>query len=309
MGKKEYDDFYAGLLGQDKLAEAPVTEGLAAAPEAPSVKTVTTKNLFSNPETHPVVLDFALLKQFKLDWFSWLPETLFSEIEHVFKTSIAEVNRLKILAAQNLHMADYFWEEWEIFEKTMVALNGIAPRLDSMQPLSIESLLAGVDIANLIRKEEFSDEVARYVAGCMLFEQVTYAPPPIEFCQKFISQPYYICKDCEKKGSALPPFGGYCDSCSHRFDQEHPFSLKPEDGFEGAGKNLSIHLTYDPAPVEARFHALNKMSAKDLPGAIRETSEDTESAKLIIAVDYQNFRTKQLQDQLVSLGSWLGESV
>ncbi len=306
MSKRE-DDFYRGLVGEEKEAAVPAPAVQAPTSEPP-LKQVTSKNLFSNPDTHPVVLDFALLRQFQFGWFSWLPETLFHEIEQTFKTSIAEVNRLKILAVQSMHVTDSFWEQWEIFEKTLNALNGTVPRLDVMQPPDVSFLLSGVDMANAIRKEEFSDEVGRYVAGCLLFENVTYAPPPLDFAKDFLAQPFYVCQDCGKKGSALPPFDGYCDSCSGKFLGEHPFALKPDPVrvAQGFGKNLKMGVTYDPEPVKKRFEELDSMPADKVAGAIREVPEDIEAAKLIVATDYQRHQNQQLQEQLTALGSWLG---
>ncbi len=309
------DDFYRGLLGEEKAAAplaAPDTAGDLIPPEVPAApKAVTQRNLFSHPDVHPVVLDLVLLAHFQLEWFSWLPETLFKEIELTFKTSIAEVNRLKIMAVQNLHVTDMFWETWEMFEKTLNSLNGIIPRLDVMQPPDLSSLLAGIDTANAIREEKFSDQVGRYVAACVLSEEVSYAPPPIEFAQPFISQPYYICKDCGKKGSALPPvFDGLCDSCTHKFNQEHAFSLRPDPELvaKGFGRNITLHQVHDPGPTKRRFEELNPLSGDSLKNAIKETAVDIEAAKLIIATDFQKFRMQQLQEQITSLGSWLGAS-
>lgn len=303
------DDFYRGLIGEkkDAVSEPAPAPIQAPAPE-PTQKPVTSRNLFAHPEAHPVVLDVALLREFQFNWFSWLPETLFHEIEQTFKTSIAEVNRLKILAVQSMHITDAFWEQWEVFEKTLTALNGNVPRLDVVQPPDISQLLTGVDIANAIRQEEFSDEVARYVACCLFFEHVTYAPPPLEFAKNFLAQPYYTCLDCDRKGSALPPFDGTCDTCSGKFESETPFSFKPDQKrlAAGLGKNVSIHLTYDPEPVRKRFEELNRLPAEQLRTSIKEVPEDIEAAKLIVGVDYQKFRNQQLQEQLQSLGPWLG---
>lgn len=307
MSKRLEEEFYRGLVGEEKTAApAPVQ---AQEPEPQPAK-ITSKNLFSHPETHPVVLDLALLRFFHLEWFSWLPETLFHEIEQTFKTSIAEVNRLKILAAQVLHVSDAFWEQWEVFEKLLHSVNGVIPIIGSLQPPDLSHLLAGVDTVNLIRKEEFGEEVARYVAACCLNEHVSWAPSPIEFAQPYLSEPYYICNDCGKKGSALPPFDGFCDSCSHKFDQEHPFSLKPDPEIaqKGGARNLRLGMEISPDETKKRFIELDKMPPDKVASAIREVPEDIEAARIIVAVDFQKFRTKQLQEQLSSLGTWLGAS-
>jgi hypothetical protein len=295
---KPEDIFFESLM--EKRAEEPKKK------ETPSPqKTITSKSLFSHPDTHPVVLDLALLKQFKLEWFSWLPETLFSEIERSFGTSIAEVNRLKILAAQTLHVTDVFWEAWEVFEKTIMALNGVIPIPSTIQPPDLSLLFAGIDIAKGIRVEKFSDEVASYCAAIFLFENVHYAPEPLSFCQEYITQPMYECKDCGKKGSALPPFDGLCSSCAGHFEHAHPFSFSPDPEAlkRGSGKNISFYKTFDPDSIKTRFEELDK--AANPSEMICETHEDIQAAKLIVAVDFMKYRDQQFKTQLGSLRGWL----
>jgi hypothetical protein len=305
--KRPEELFLEGLQGEKVAAPvaAPAEEPKASVIVAP--KGVTQKNLFAHPDTHPVVLDLALLKFFHTDWLGWLPETLFGEIEQVFKTSIAEVNRLKIMGSRLLHVSDSFWDSWEIFEKVIQALNGQSIRLDVMQPPDLPSLFSGVEVANSIRQEKFSPEVSRYVAACMLYEDVHYAPPPVDFCQPFLAQPLYHCNDCGKEGSALPPFDGHCTSCAMTYDHEKPFSFKPDEEAlaRGAGKNISLLLKYDPEPTKSRYEELEKLPAGSLPSAIREVFEDIQSAKLIVATDFKNYRIQQLKDQLSDLRGWL----
>lgn len=273
-------------------------------------KSLTSRSVFSHPEAHPVALDLILLKHFELEWLQWLPDTLFSEIETTFSTSIAEVNRLKILAAQTLHVIDAFWEHWEIFEKTLWALNGQVPRVDVIQPPDLSILMSGVDMANGIRQETYGEEVARYSAAVFLHENVFYAPEPLEFCQKYISQPMFKCQDCEQTGSALPPFDGMCWACGGHFDSEHPFKYEPDPDAvrRGVGRKVAIHKTYDEAPTERRFHELHSLPADKLQASIKETPEDIQAAKLIIAVDFTKYRAQQLAEQLTSLRSWLEAS-
>lgn len=311
MITEQEDAFYKGLVGAEKLAATqPIPPATPVVTPPAVAKPVTYKNLFSHTETHPVVLDFALLKQFQLEWVDWLPETLFREIELTFKTSIAEVNRLKIMAIQNLHVTDAFWNDWAVFEKVIASFEGFAPQPTNMQPPELGSLFAGVDIANTIRAEKFGDEVCRYIAACFLSHDVTYAPAPLGCAQKFITQIKYVCKDCGNTGSVSPPFAECCASCTHQYDSEHSFSLKPDAALlaKGVGKNLEYKATYDPeaAGVVARFKQLVGLPVDQLKESIREDACDIEAARLIIATDFMKFRTKQLHEQLTSLGPWLG---
>jgi len=274
---------------------------------APAPRIPTSRSIFSHPDAHPVALDLILLKNFQLEWFSWLPDTLFSEIEQTFKTSIAEVNKLKIMATQTLHVVDSFWEQWEIFEKTLWALNGMMPMTKVLQPPDLSILYSGVDMAGAIREEKYSEEVARYCAAVFLNENVFYAHEPLSFCQQYICQPYYSCKDCKKKGDINNTFDGLCTACAGHYDTEHPFKFKPDpDAIKrGAGKNISIHLIYDAEPTKARFKELDAMPADKVSSAIKENVEDIQSAKLIVAVDFMKFREKQLTDQMATLKDWL----
>lgn len=316
MSKRLEEEFYEELkMGKRKMAtpsQAPPVGAVLDTSGAFSSKPtpVTPRNLFSHPDTHPVVLDMALLKVFQLDWFPWLSDTLFHEIEREFKTGIAEVNRIKLMAAKTLHIVDGFWDHWEIFEKVLAGLNGVVPQLDVMQPPDLAALYAGIDIASGIRQETFGDEVKRYCAAAILNEGSTYAPAPLDFCQEFISQPTYKCRDCDRTGSALPPFDGHCPTCTQKFEQDKALSLKPDPDMKDKtkGADLEYHLTYDPQPTKKRFEELDKMPPDQVSDAIREVPEDVESARLIVATDFMRYRSRQLKEQLEGLRDWLGAS-
>lgn len=300
------DEFFSGLGGKTAAELPPPTPTVVPEP-APLVRAVSQKNLFSNPDANPVVLDLVLLKHFGVDWIAWLADTVFQEIETTFKTSIADVNRLKIEAVKTLHDTDSFWDHWEIFEKTILALNSVVPMIEYMQPLELGTLMAGVDMANQVREEKFAEEIGRYGAACFLYANVTYAPPPLEFCQPYISQPIYVCGDCHKHASALPPWDGLCESCAGHFQHDRPFSGKPhpEHVARGWGKNVTVQLTHDPTKTKARFEVLDKLPPADVAGAIQEVPEDIEAARLITAIDYTNYHRQQLKDQLSALRPWL----
>lgn len=300
-------DAFIEELMKKQAEEVPPAAPEPARQEPVAPKSLTSKSVFSHPDAHPVALDLVLLKNFELEWMEWLPDTLFGEIEKTFSTSIAEVNRLKILAAQTLHTIDAFWDHWEIFEKVLWSLNGHIPRADVMQPPDLSILMSGVDMADGIRKETYGEEVGRYCAAVFLHENVFYAPEPLAFCQPYLSQPTYKCQDCGQTGSALPPFSGMCWSCGEHFDSEHPFRFKPDPEAvrRGAGTKVSLELKFDPEPTKKRFQEFDAMPPDRLRSSIHETVEDIQAAKLIIAVDYMKYKSQQLAEQLTSLRSWL----
>jgi hypothetical protein len=305
MPKRPDEVFFEGLgaISERQQVEEASQDPMQEKTAQQALRAVTKSNLFSHPEAHAFVLDLALLKVFQLEWLTWSPDTLFTEIQKTFSTSIADINRVKIMTTMTLHVTDVFWYQWEVFEKGILALNGIIPRTNLVQPPDVPILMAGVDIVNSIREEEFSEEVARYAAACFMHDEVGYAPEPLDFCQKYLSQPRYKCKECGKNGSALPPFDGRCDSCSRKFDGNHPFDFKPAEDAKDKPEDVEYYQVIDPEPTRKRFDELVKLPAEKVK--IEEVAEDIEAAKLISAVDYMEFRRGQRDRQLSEIKDWM----
>src|SRR5688572_10990085 len=176
---------------------------------------------FSFHDAHPVALMFVLMEKFGTTWLTWEPETLKREILTTFRaTSVSEHNWQKIQAVRVLTSTVGFWNEWHIFEKIIQALNNNVPRFDITQRCTMSQLMAGVDIANTIRNESYGDEIQRYVAACALDEGVTYLPAPLDFAQRVLSRPIYVCRTCGNTDD--DDMDGRCDYCIARFVDEHP---------------------------------------------------------------------------------------
>lgn len=257
---------------------------------------------FSYHDAHPVALTLVLMEKFGSDWFEWEPETLKSEILSTFKaTSISDHNWQKVQAVRTLTTTMGFWKEWPIFEKIIQALNNNVPRFDIVQRCRLEQLMAGVDIANTLRHEEYEDEIQKYVAACALDEGVTYLPSPLGFAAKALSRPMYRCNVC---GNAdTDDLDGRCDFCTAKFRGEHPLSMKssPEVPMN-AGTNVVKFLRFDPEPVRIRFEELKDKVKLDLD---ENVTEDVQAAKLMVAYEYMMLRNQQLIDQLEELKSWV----
>lgn len=259
---------------------------------------------FSYHDAHPVAITFVLMEKFGVDWFEWEPETLRGEILVTFKaTSISEHNWQKIQAVRTLTNTVGFWKEWHIFEKIIQALNNNIPRFDISQRGTMSQLMAGVDIANQIRNEEYGDEIHRYIAACALDDGITYLPAPLEFAQRVLSQPMYRCRVCGKID--LDDLDGKCDFCCGRFTDEHPLNFKPNPKLpEEAGNNVEKYLQRDPAEIEKRFKEViekghDKITFSDI------SNVDVQTVKLVVASEYMDLRRRQLIDQLEELKSWV----
>lgn len=270
-------------------------------------KPVTLRNLFTHQDTHPIVLDFALLKAFGLEWYGWEAETIWAEIQRIFKMHISEINRAKVQTLKTLHVSNAPWEHWQVFEKVVQGLNNIVPRWAFMQAPSLEQLYAALDMLEHIRVREFENEVKLYIATAVLHEDVTYVPAPLSFVQLEVSQPYYKCKECGREYSALF-HDGFCDTCSQKFDPEQGLSMKPKQEAINAGRGTAMEslVRHDPSEVEKRWNAVKVEPLNKID--LQENAVDIQVAKLLIARDYMNIRRRQLAEQLVTLKPWLGAS-
>ena len=111
--------------------------------------------------------------------------------------------------------------------------------------------------------------------------------------------------ECGKEGSALPPFNGHCDSCSRKFE-DHPFNFKPAEDSKDDPSKLEYFTILNPESVKNRFEELVNLPANEMK--ISEVPDDIESAKLIAAVDYMEFRRSQRDRQLFEIKDWMGVS-
>lgn len=305
-------DLFERLRGAERQQPTAPSEGSAMESELkkdnPDVSTpLTVRNVFTHHDTHPVVIDLALLKAFGVDWFGWETPTIYQEIQRVFASQISEHARAKIQAVKTLHITDKPWTSWQVFEKVIQALNNNIPRWEYMQAPTLDNLYAGVDIINSIRPEVFDDEVKGYIAASVLNEDVFYVPAPLDFVQVEVSHPRYECLDCGSQDSALF-HDGICDTCTNRFDPESGFSFQPDPELvrQGKGKNVKLILQFDPDPIEKRWNEVKDKPSKEVD--LQETQVDVQVAKLLVARDYMNIRRRQLAEQVIALKSWLGTS-
>lgn len=177
-------------VGQQSVPATEMPAPLPVPVEGWRPSPVTRKTLFVHHDTHPVVYDVALLKEYGVDWFVWEPQTLWCEILRDFKVpSISDHAKSKIQAIKTLHITASYWTEWEVFSWITQALNNNIPDWHTMQKPSIGQLMNSVDVATMVRSgESFSDEVSGYVAGCILEEDVVFAPDDLRFAQQYIDQ-------------------------------------------------------------------------------------------------------------------------
>lgn len=165
---------------------APTMVGVA---QDRSFAPISSKNIWVHHDTHPVVFDVSLLKQYGTDWFVWEAETLWKEIKEDFHIpSISDHSKAKIQAIKTLHITEAFWERWEFFCWINQALNNNISDWLVLQKPSLAQLFNTADISSMVRQgEQFSVEVKGFMAAAVVDEGVFYTPHPIEFCQEEVT--------------------------------------------------------------------------------------------------------------------------
>lgn len=121
-----------------------------------------------DPELHPAVLDSMFTAMFGVDWWGWEHETLNQVLDEIagMGTQISDENRDKLQAVSALHVTNYPWMEYHVFEKTATALNGATPDFDHFEDLSPGMILVAVRIMRMIQPDHnFSHDVLRYIAA------------------------------------------------------------------------------------------------------------------------------------------------
>lgn len=302
------EEFFEKLSARPPMPDEPERELHKGAPDIS--KPVTLRNLFTNSDAHPLVIDYSMTKAFGEAWYGWAAETLWAEVKETFSTQISELARAKVRAMQVLRTSPFPWDSWQVFEKTASAVTGTVPNFFLMQKPSLDQIFAAVDIFSSVREVSYSSEVRVYIAAVFLENDVFYAPPPLEFAQLDISQPYVRCLDCGMEEPALT-HDGFCSSCTERMAPEQGMSLepKPELVKAGLGRNLKAHVRYPPDAVKARWEEIGTAPPEEAASKLNLSDEaDVQVLKLLVARDFMNQKRKLLAEQLTTLKSWLGAS-
>lgn len=134
-------------------------------------------NLFQHPDSHPLVLDIILLRQYGPEWFLWDPETLAWRIPHDFRTTdVSDLNMEKIQAIKTLHFSDAPWEEWEAFLPCCAAVNGLFPDFEIIHPPTVSQVLIAIDIFNKVRQDVSWSEELKVFLGVVWRHESTFCP-------------------------------------------------------------------------------------------------------------------------------------
>ena len=142
---------------------------------------------FTNPSTHPLVLNLLMLGEFGPDYIGWEPETCWAEVQMTFGSIPAEVNRQKIQAMRAVYCSAELATEWEVFEKVAAGLGGVIPRLDLQQRPSPVRAHLTLEVLEFVHDAKFTqEEVYRYCAAVLMDHGLVYGPGKLEPANQYI---------------------------------------------------------------------------------------------------------------------------
>ena len=158
-------------------------EHTSTVPAAPA--TVTAKNFWQHPDTHPIVLDLRILNKYGPEWLEWEAETLRRRIPEDFGvSSVSELAISKLQACRALHLVDAFWRRWEVFIACAMPFNNEFPDFRIMVVPTVAQCLVAADIAARIRSDvEWSGEMKAYFSVVYQHDGIFLPLPPLDFVE------------------------------------------------------------------------------------------------------------------------------
>jgi len=127
---------------------------------------VSAKGLFTERFIPPRVYTQVLGKMFGNAWLRWEPETLWDEIRSETGAQVSDEVRDKLLALRLLMVADNFWDEFTVFENTILAFNDRMVDPTYMQVCLPQELGYGLTVANNVKVKKFDSEIVNYIRAC-----------------------------------------------------------------------------------------------------------------------------------------------
>jgi len=123
------------------------------------------------------------------EWVDFEPESLWADIEDKAKTMpnmstvLTRANKDMIMAIKLCFGSDAPWEQWDVFENVVKAINGDIVLTEVVQQLFTEEVSFAVHCMEKIRKDVFSEEVRSYIGIAAKEDGLIAMPGNLLFAQ------------------------------------------------------------------------------------------------------------------------------
>lgn len=243
---------------------------------------ITKENVWRHPNAHPLVLTLLLLDRYGKEYLDWDAETLRITL---YREDVRLSNSVwtKIQAARVGLMAPSPWRQWEIFHSVARGLNGHQPNFTYLERPEMGHLAVAVDILGTMDPQRpWNEDVEKFVAAAAKDTGVPWLPAPLQFSQREIDKPKYICLNCglkERDDNDVKCV--HCGSTKLKRVTENDLTRRDK--------------------VATRFTQLSKVPVEDAFSILGENDVDIPVGRLLAHWEYRNLVRAQLLQQLRSL--------
>jgi hypothetical protein len=121
--------------------------------------------VFKDEKAPVAALLATFLKRYGVEAMDWEPELVRKEIEEDYRIEMSSLTADKLQAGIQILKFESFESRWKVFETCCHLICNIDDSLDSVHPLEVEEIIAGIAEASLIRDEklDYSSEILAYV--------------------------------------------------------------------------------------------------------------------------------------------------
>lgn len=142
----------------------------------------------SKPELNPVEIYRWLTTIYKDNWLLWESKVLSNNFKNK-KIAISDTNFQLILALRLLVVTQRPWLEPGIFEKVVLALNGIKIHPGIMEDVTPQQMAFAIEcMEDISPSNEFSEDVKKYIAAKCFVYGLVYLEPPLAFVNIYINE-------------------------------------------------------------------------------------------------------------------------
>jgi len=124
------------------------------------------KSVFRERFIPPGIYLRILSGKYSKSWLEWDPETLWTEIRDDFGSGVSDEVRDKINALRVFLTTHNFWDDFDVFEKIVIAFNDRYVDVEHIQVCLPEELGYGLTVANSIVMHSFNGEIKAYIQAC-----------------------------------------------------------------------------------------------------------------------------------------------
>lgn len=141
------------------------------------------KAIFLRGGIPPKAYQTILTREFGPEWLTWLPETLYTEIQRVWGVRPNEEVSDKINALRTVLTTDLLYHDATAFEHIILAMNDTAIDPSTLSLCSPDELIYGLYVLGPLDSNKFEREIVAYIRACCENVGLLVYPANLKFAQ------------------------------------------------------------------------------------------------------------------------------